>query len=73
VSQAFGKVSITLGKIITEYNIRQRVFGEQFIGNVFFTEYFMSVLGKVFAECRQRKVTMTVTEPLPSVRPADTR
>jgi hypothetical protein len=42
VTEALGKARKTLGKVFAECDTRQRDLSEQYIGNDFFAEYFLS-------------------------------
>jgi hypothetical protein len=71
VSEAFGKSWKTLDEGFAECDTQQRNFGELYISNGLFAEYFLSgfaecqqVLGKEKSPSRRR---VTATEPLPSV------
>jgi hypothetical protein len=63
VPEALGKARKTLGKVFAECDTRQRDLGEQYIGNDFFAEYFLSDtqqrLCRVTLGTRQRKAAFT--------------
>jgi hypothetical protein len=65
VPEALGKPWKTLDKVFDESDTRQRELGEQYIGNSFFVEYFLSGtrqrLCRVSLGTQQRKVVVTTT------------
>jgi hypothetical protein len=71
VPEALGKAWKTLGKVFAECDTRQIELSKYYIGNGFFTEYFLSG----FAECQKvldkekwlSRRRVTETAPLPSV------
>jgi hypothetical protein len=53
VLKTLDKAWKTLGERVDECDSRQRSLGEPYIGNRFFTEYFLSGTQQSFAKCHQ--------------------
>jgi hypothetical protein len=65
VPEALDKAWKTLVEVFAECDTRQREFGEQYIGNGFFAEYFLpgtrQILCRMSLGTRQRKSVVTAT------------
>jgi hypothetical protein len=61
VLEAIGKIWKTLGKVFAEYDTRQKELDEQYIGNDFFVEHFLSGTLPSVTRYSAKKAAVTAT------------